>query len=49
MIFSFNVSLRRSLRSAMRKNARHGEVLQGFLYKKQYKHLTNNLMHLINT
>lgn len=49
MIFSFKVGLRRSLRSAMRKNARPGEVLQGFLYKKQYKHLTNNLMHLINT
>lgn len=49
MIFSFKVSLRRSLRNALRKNARHGEVLQGFLYKKQYKHLTNNLMHLINT
>lgn len=49
MIFSFKVGLRRSLRNALRENARYGEVLQGFLYKKQYKHLTNNLMHLINT
>ena len=33
MIFSFKVSLRRSLRNALRKNARHGEVLQGFFTK----------------
>lgn len=30
MIFSFKVDLRRSLRNALRKNARHGEVLQVF-------------------
>ncbi len=47
--FYFKVSLRRSLRNTLRENARHKEVLQGFLCKKQYKHLISNLMHLINT
>ena len=33
MIFNFKVGLRRSLRNALRENARYGEVLQGFFTK----------------